>query len=344
MDGDLEARADVEEAGTVTGEEEEGEGHMETTPEQSRLHLQKEPQMAPDLPKGLRRQWWWCSSGGRASCSLSGRVQPPVPHLQRPSLAAKDCAESATTATASSRHPVLPPLQLPPPQPHPHPQPQRPKARASQSLSMTRKILSSRGLPLPRCRSLMQRIALSSTEPDSEIKIASVTTLGTDSSAVAMETSTAPPLSLCAQEDTNLMITNVTSLKGEGSPAARPVGGLEGAENGLQISSAFSLNPEAQQNQGTAGRPSSTFNPGRIGAASQPVQNGETGTHQRSGNSSTYICCVVFWTKYMYIRFALTCFSSTRALWNPFYFSPNSIFYVLISGFHFFFFLGCFNG
>ncbi len=314
MDGDLEARADVEEAGTVTGEEEEGEGHMETTPRTEQTPSAEEPQMAPDLPKASEDNDDDVVLVEEPPAHSQGRVQPPSPTPAETLAAAKDCAESATTATASSKAPSPPASAA------------TTATATSTSTTTTTKSQSepividdeedselkgaaSSSLPLPDAED-----ALSSTEPDSEIKIASVTTLGTDSSAVAMETSTAPPLSLCAQEDTNLMITNVTSLKGEGSPAAARLEGLEGAENGLQISSAFSLNPEAQQNQGTAGRPSSTFNPGRIGAASQPVQNGETGTHQRSGNSSTYICCVVFWTKYMYIRFALTCFSSTRAL------------------------------
>ncbi|XP_076119363.1 zinc finger MYM-type protein 2 isoform X2 [Alosa pseudoharengus] len=143
---------------------------------------------------------------------------------------------------------------------------------------------------------------LSSTEPDSEIKIASVTTLDASSlssasvseeaSAVAAATvessagSVSPASATCPQGDMNLMITSVTSLQGEATQV--------GVENGLQISSTFSLNPDAQ-NQSTAqsvtpassspaaSRPSPTFNPGRISSssASQPVQNGETGTHQR---------------------------------------------------------------
>lgn len=311
MDGDLEAMADVEEAGTVTGEEEEeGEGHMETTPRTEQTPSAEEPQTAPDLPKASEDNDDDVVLVEEPPAHSQGRVQPSSPTPAETLAAAKDCAESATTATASSKAPS-PPASA---------------ATTAIAASTTTKSQSepividdeedselkgaaSSSLPPPEAED-----ALSSTEPDSEIKIASVTTLGMDSLAAAMETSTATPLALCAQEDINLMITNVTSLKGEGSPAAARLEGLEGAENGLQISSAFSLNPEAQQNQGTAGRPSSTFNPGRIGAASQPVQNGETGTHQRSGNSSTCICCVVFWTKYMYIRFALTCFSGTRAL------------------------------
>uniref|UniRef100_A0A3P8XMC3 TRASH domain-containing protein n=1 Tax=Esox lucius TaxID=8010 RepID=A0A3P8XMC3_ESOLU len=104
---------------------------------------------------------------------------------------------------------------------------------------------------------------LSSTEPDSEIKIASVTTLGPSAAAAEAET----------EGDMNLMITSVTSLRG----------GEGVAENGLQISSTFSLNPDAQSAI-SSGRPPNTFNPGRVSNASttsQPVQNGGTGTHQR---------------------------------------------------------------
>ncbi|XP_041739267.2 zinc finger MYM-type protein 2 isoform X3 [Coregonus clupeaformis] len=111
---------------------------------------------------------------------------------------------------------------------------------------------------------------LSSTEPDSEIKIASVTTLGP---SVAMAATAAEPM---AEGDMNLVITSVTSLQGG-------VGGECMVENGLQISSTFSLNPEAQSSIST-NRPPATFNPGRVSntsTTSQPVQNGDTGTHQR---------------------------------------------------------------
>uniref|UniRef100_A0A8C1SWQ3 Zinc finger, MYM-type 2 n=1 Tax=Cyprinus carpio TaxID=7962 RepID=A0A8C1SWQ3_CYPCA len=278
MDGDLEARADVEEAGTVTGEEEEGEEHMETTPRTEQTPSAEEPQTAPDLPKASEDNDDDVVLVEEPPAHSQGRVQPPSPTPAETLAAAKDCTESATTATASSKVPS-PPASA---------------ATTDTAASTTAKIQSEpividdeedSELKGAASSSLLPPEAedvLSSTEPDSEIKIASVTTLGTDSSAVAMANSTATPLVLCAQEDINLMITNVTSLKGEGGPAATRLDGLEGAENGLHISSSFSLNPEAQQNQGTATRPSPTFNPGRIGAASQPVQNGETGTHQRS--------------------------------------------------------------
>uniref|UniRef100_A0A9J8BHI9 Zinc finger MYM-type containing 2 n=1 Tax=Cyprinus carpio carpio TaxID=630221 RepID=A0A9J8BHI9_CYPCA len=232
----------------------------------------EESQTAPDLPKASEDNDDDVVLVEGPPAHSQGRVQPPSPTPAETLADAKDCAESATTATASSKTPSPPS-----------------SAAITGTKSQSEPIViddeedselkgtASSSLPPPEGKD-----ALSSTEPDSEIKIASVTTLGTDSSAAAMATSTATPLALCAQEDINLMITNVTSLKGEGGPAAARLEGLEGAENGLQISSAFSLNPEAQQNQGAASRPTPTFNPGRISAASQPVQNGETGTHQRS--------------------------------------------------------------
>lgn len=53
-------------------------------------------------------------------------------------------------------------------------------------------------------------------------------------------------------------------------------------ENGLQISSAFSLNPDTV----SSGRPTASFNPGRgSGSIDQLVQNGDTGSHNRTGNN-----------------------------------------------------------
>ncbi|XP_069034923.1 zinc finger MYM-type protein 2 isoform X3 [Lepisosteus oculatus] len=101
---------------------------------------------------------------------------------------------------------------------------------------------------------------LSSTEPDSEIQIASVTTLDVGAPAPA-------------DADMPLRITSVTSLQGE-------VG------NGLQISSAYSLSPEAAPSESgqpgsRSGSGSGTFNPGRIGNPKEAVQNGEAGSHPR---------------------------------------------------------------
>uniref|UniRef100_A0A8C9Y5E2 Zinc finger MYM-type containing 2 n=1 Tax=Sander lucioperca TaxID=283035 RepID=A0A8C9Y5E2_SANLU len=118
--------------------------------------------------------------------------------------------------------------------------------------------------------------ALSSTEPDSEIRIASVTTLGSSNQKGSSTVSAVntPPHPVDVQEDLNLMITSVTSLQ-SGAAAA---GEGQAEENGLQISNAFSLNPDTP-----SGRPTASFNPGRGSAPmGQLVQNGDTGTHNRA--------------------------------------------------------------
>lgn len=273
MDGDLEVRADVEEATTITGEDEEG--HMETTPSTDPTQSVEEQQTAPDLPKTSEDNDDDVVLVEGPPAPSQGRVLPPnTSDANTPAdtlTATKDCAEPATTATASSKAPS--PLSSAATATCTTPKSQsEPIVIDDEEDSELKGAYSSSLCPTD------VEDALSSTEPDSEIKIASVTTLGAESSAVTMAMSTGTPL--CAQEDTNLMITNVTSLKDEGGAAAARLD--EGTENGLQISSAFSLNPEAHQNQGVASRPSPTFNPGRINAASQPVQNGETGTHQSS--------------------------------------------------------------
>ncbi|KAA0715854.1 Zinc finger MYM-type protein 2 [Triplophysa tibetana] len=268
MDGDLEARADVEEASTATGEE---EGHMETTPIAELTPSAEELQTEPDLPKSSEDNDDDVVFVEEPHAHSQGRVQPTDAKTPAETLtAAKDCTEPATTATASSKTPS------PPSSAATTPKSQSEPIVIDDEEDSELRDASSSLLPTEDGN------ILSSTEPDSEIKIASVTTLGADSSAVAMATSTVMPLALCAQEDINLMITNVTSLKSVGGAAAATLDDLEGTENGLQISSAFSLNPEVQQNQGAVSRPSPTFNPGRVSAASQPVQNGEMGTHQRS--------------------------------------------------------------
>uniref|UniRef100_A0A3Q1BI12 TRASH domain-containing protein n=1 Tax=Amphiprion ocellaris TaxID=80972 RepID=A0A3Q1BI12_AMPOC len=117
--------------------------------------------------------------------------------------------------------------------------------------------------------------ALSSTEPDSEIKIASVTTLGSSSQKGSAVNS--PPHPVDDQADMNLMITSVTSLQ-EGAADITVEGESQAEENGLQISNAFSLNPDTP-----SGRPTASFNPGRgSGPLGQLVQNGDTGTHNRA--------------------------------------------------------------
>uniref|UniRef100_UPI0037E7DC43 zinc finger MYM-type protein 2 n=1 Tax=Semicossyphus pulcher TaxID=241346 RepID=UPI0037E7DC43 len=120
--------------------------------------------------------------------------------------------------------------------------------------------------------------ALSSTEPDSEIRIASVTTLGSSSQKESTTSATnTPPHPEDDQADMNLMITSVTSLQG-GEAAETEVGDGQAEENGLQISSTFSLNPDTPP-----GRHTASFNPGRgSGPMGQLVQNGDTGTHNRA--------------------------------------------------------------
>ncbi|XP_036965330.1 zinc finger MYM-type protein 2 [Acanthopagrus latus] len=120
---------------------------------------------------------------------------------------------------------------------------------------------------------------LSSTEPDSEIRIASVTTLGSSGQkeCSTVSASNTPPHPADIQADMNLMITSVTSLHG-GAPSETGAGEGQAEENGLQISSAFSLNPDTPP-----GRPTASFNPGRgSGPMGQLVQNGDTGTHNRA--------------------------------------------------------------
>ncbi|XP_068428408.1 zinc finger MYM-type protein 2 isoform X2 [Clinocottus analis] len=118
--------------------------------------------------------------------------------------------------------------------------------------------------------------ALSAAEPDSEIRIASVTGRdGGAASAAGSPPDTPPPADV--QEDMTLVITSVTSLQG-GAAAVTVEGDGLVEENGLQIGSAFSLNPDAP-----AGRPPASFNPGRgSGPAGQLVPNGDAGTHARA--------------------------------------------------------------
>ncbi|KAM6934578.1 zinc finger MYM-type protein 2 [Xenentodon cancila] len=119
---------------------------------------------------------------------------------------------------------------------------------------------------------------LGNTEPDSEIRIASVTTLGSNNEKGSCTNSAGntPPHSVDAPEDMNLMITSVTSLQGGAAVIAAGEGQAE--ENGLQISSAFSLNPDTP-----SARPTASFNPGRSsGSFGQLLQNGDMGTHNRA--------------------------------------------------------------
>ncbi|KAJ8255823.1 hypothetical protein COCON_G00196870 [Conger conger] len=204
---------------------------------------------------------------------------PPVPpagaQASTPSPKQNDCAEKIVTATAAApTHDTKTPTPSPP-----TPTPTTAAKSQSETIviddeedSFEQKGSSSQPPPVSVAPPTSDSPPLSSTEPDSEIKIANVTTLGVASScpAIAMETGA----SLGSKGDMNLMITSVTSLQGVGSGP-----GLE-QDSGLQIGSTFSLNPETQM-QASTSRPA-TFNPGRVGTANEPVQNGETTTHQRS--------------------------------------------------------------
>lgn len=272
MDGELEPRTDVEEG--LTKEDEP----METTP-----------------PTEL------CSDGQRQETGVMTTedcVKAPEendddvvlvegPHFEEGKKAASpssnpapaettDGAEPATTETASSNTPS--------PSSSTAAAPMAPKSQTEPIVIDDEEDSEQRDSSSSSLESSRTREALSSTEPDSEIKIASVTTLGVScSSEVAMPTPEETTTTVLSEEESmNLKITSVTSLKG--SEEAETGEEIEATENGLQISSTFSLNPEAQQSQGS-GKPSPTFNPGRVNSAAQPVQNGETGTHQRSGNA-----------------------------------------------------------
>ncbi|KAM9344266.1 zinc finger MYM-type protein 2 [Pholidichthys leucotaenia] len=113
---------------------------------------------------------------------------------------------------------------------------------------------------------------LSSTEPDSEIRISSVTTLGSNSQKEGSTINT-PPHTEEGQADISLMITSVTSLQTE-----TVAGEGQAEENGPEFRDEFSLNSDTP-----SGRSTGSFNPGRgSGPESQLVQNGDTGTHNRT--------------------------------------------------------------
>ncbi|KAG7278429.1 hypothetical protein CRUP_026980 [Coryphaenoides rupestris] len=79
-------------------------------------------------------------------------------------------------------------------------------------------------------------VALSSTEPDSHIKIASVTTLGDGPAPSSVATAAPPPQPITAEPpaDMNLLITGVTSLQG-GAPATAVVRDGNGWGGGIKF-------------------------------------------------------------------------------------------------------------
>lgn len=207
---------------------------------------------------------------------------PPAPpagaQASAPSPKQNDCAEKNAVATAAApTHAAKTPT---PSAPAPSPAPTTAAEGQSETIviddeedSFEQKDSSSQAAPVGAAPPTSGSTELSSTEPDSEIKIANVTTLGVAASGSAVATGTETSSS-GSKGDMNLMISSVTSLQGVGS-------GLE-QDNSLQIGGTFSLNPEAQTEPSTS-RPA-TFNPGRVGTANEPVQNGEATRHQRSGN------------------------------------------------------------
>lgn len=104
------------------------------------------------------------------------------------------------------------------------------------------------------------------TEPDSEIQIANVTTLDAGLGSVgdgALQSSEG--------RDMNLMITHVTSLQNPGM--GEVTNGLQGANFGGHVQTYPS--PLTSQNKPTTG----PYNPGRINVGGDVFQNGESTTH-----------------------------------------------------------------
>ncbi|PIO39380.1 hypothetical protein AB205_0157740 [Aquarana catesbeiana] len=107
------------------------------------------------------------------------------------------------------------------------------------------------------------------TEPDSEIQIANVTTLDSGLGSVGDG-----PLQSSEGRDMNLMITHVTSLQNPGM--GEVPNGLQGASFGAHVQTYPS--PHTSQNKPTTG----PYNPGRINVSGDVFQNGESTTHHTS--------------------------------------------------------------
>uniref|UniRef100_A0A672IS17 TRASH domain-containing protein n=1 Tax=Salarias fasciatus TaxID=181472 RepID=A0A672IS17_SALFA len=232
--------------------------------------------------KPQRRAAWrittttWSWSGRRRPPSHLPRTRPAQTARSRPPPPRRRPKQTCPRRRRLPRAPLLPCLPARPRRPR------SPPARRQSPSSSTTRRTPSRGTrpppsPAPPAGSSASHspAALSSTEPDSEIRIASVTTLGPggQKGGAAVSAVATPPHPADVQADMNLMITSVTSLQAEA--AASPVGEGQAEENGLQISSAFSLNPD-----NPSGRPTASFNPGR--GPGPLVQNGDTGTHNRT--------------------------------------------------------------
>ncbi|NP_001086553.1 zinc finger MYM-type containing 2 L homeolog [Xenopus laevis] len=104
------------------------------------------------------------------------------------------------------------------------------------------------------------------TEPDSEIQIANVTTL--DSGITSVNDG---PIQNAEVRDMNLMITHVTSLQNPG--LADMPNGMQSSNFGVHVQTYPS--PHASQNKSGMG----PYNPGRINVGGDVFQNGESASH-----------------------------------------------------------------
>lgn len=104
------------------------------------------------------------------------------------------------------------------------------------------------------------------TEPDSEIQIADVTTLETGVSSVSDG-----QLESTDGQDMNLMITHVTSL--QNTNLGEVANGLQSSNFGVNIQT---FTPSLTSQTKAAVGP---FNPGRMNGAGDVFQNGESATH-----------------------------------------------------------------
>ncbi|KAG7253517.1 hypothetical protein CRUP_006948 [Coryphaenoides rupestris] len=148
-------------------------------------------------------------------------------------------------------------------------------------------------------------LALSSTEPDSHIKIASVTTLGDGPAPSSVATEAPPPQPITAEPpaDMNLLITGVTSLQG-GAPATAVV--RDGDDSWISQSASFPRNqklggvdspspaPSLPKPQGQSSSTSPAVQPPprtvKVTCANckKPLKKGQT-AYQRKG--STHLFC-----------------------------------------------------
>ncbi|KAM8858240.1 zinc finger MYM-type protein 2 isoform 1-T2 [Synchiropus picturatus] len=210
----------------------------------------------------------------------------PQPSSTTPSqdMPSTDCHEStAASAAVDPSKAVTPPLDNSPPAISSEAVPSNPSSNAAEPIIIDdeeedtgHKDDSNSPRVPPGDSSSHSPGTLSSTEPDSEIRISSVTTLG--------QRQTLQP-SMEDDADMSLMITSVTSLQGDAAAIMKNKqknclqdGESLREENDLQISNTFTLNTDS-----LAGQPQASFNPGRgSGSAGELVQNGDTDTHNKA--------------------------------------------------------------